>query len=92
MGPYFPRAGYATKPTFGRSRAGKTGTDDGEHAGSDWCVFPPEDVIASRERINLPGSMPRSNWIEQSVGPLLVSEGPQNAAALLARFSQSASR
>jgi len=66
-----------------------------EHAGSDLCIFPWQDVFASRERINLPGSISQSNWayrIEQSVDQLLVSEAPRNAAALLARLSEDAGR
>lgn len=66
-----------------------------ENAGSDLCVIPWQDVFASRERINLPGSMSQSNWayrMEQRVDELLVRDESRSAAALLSRLSENAGR
>ncbi len=66
-----------------------------EQAGSDLCILPWQDVFASRERINLPGSISQSNWayrIEEKVEQLPLSEAHRNAADLLARLSKNAGR
>ncbi len=66
-----------------------------ESSGSDLCVIPWQDAFASRDRINLPGSMSSDNWayrIEQPVDELLVRDESRQAAALLARMSETSGR
>jgi 4-alpha-glucanotransferase len=65
------------------------------NAGSDLCVLPWQDVLGTRERINLPGSMSDSNWayrISQNVEELLTREETRTAAERLALLTASARR
>ncbi|MFZ5470360.1 MAG: 4-alpha-glucanotransferase [Myxococcota bacterium] len=65
------------------------------NARSELCVLPWQDVLGTRERINLPGSMTDANWsyrIDQVVEELLVREETRAAAARLARITEAAGR
>jgi 4-alpha-glucanotransferase len=64
-------------------------------AGSNLCVLPWQDVLGTRDRINLPGSMSDANWsyrISQSVEELLTTEQTRAAAEQLAHLTQAARR
>ncbi|NOJ83601.1 4-alpha-glucanotransferase [Myxococcus xanthus] len=65
------------------------------NANSDLCVLPWQDVLGTRDRINLPGSMSDSNWayrIEQNVSDLLTDSRTREAAERLAWLTASARR
>ncbi|WP_426754942.1 4-alpha-glucanotransferase [Myxococcus sp. Y35] len=65
------------------------------NAASDLCVLPWQDVLGTRDRINLPGSMSDSNWayrIEQNVSDLLTDSRTREAAERLAWLTASARR
>jgi 4-alpha-glucanotransferase len=60
------------------------------NSGSDLCVLPWQDVLGTRDRINLPGSMSDSNWayrIAEDVSALLTTPQTRDAAQHLARLS-----
>jgi 4-alpha-glucanotransferase len=64
-------------------------------SGSDLCVLPWQDVLGTRDRINLPGSMSDSNWayrIAQDVDALLSEPETRGAAERLARLSVASRR
>ena len=66
-----------------------------ENAASDLCVLPWQDVLGSRERVNLPGSMSDSNWayrMERPVEELLQKQDTLGAAQRLAQLTQAAGR
>lgn len=65
------------------------------HSASDLAVLPWQDVLGTRDRINLPGSMSEANWsyrIEQDVDALLSVEQTRQAAVKLASLTQASSR
>jgi 4-alpha-glucanotransferase len=65
------------------------------NSGSDLCVLPWQDVLGTRDRINLPGSMSDANWayrIAQNVDALLTDEQTRTAAERLAWLTASARR
>ena len=65
------------------------------NSGSDLCVLPWQDILGTRERINLPGSMSDANWayrIAQDVDALLSDEQTRTAAERLAWLTASARR
>jgi 4-alpha-glucanotransferase len=65
------------------------------NAGSDLCVLPWQDILGTRDRINLPGSMSDSNWayrIAQPVDALLTDAPTREAAERLAWLTASARR
>ncbi len=65
------------------------------NSGSDLCVLPWQDILGTRDRINLPGSMSDSNWayrIAQNVDQLLTDEQTRTAAERLAWLTASARR
>jgi 4-alpha-glucanotransferase len=62
---------------------------------SDICVLPWQDIIGTRERINLPGSMQDANWayrIGLNVEELLTREDTKNSAEWLRRLTEQAGR
>lgn len=65
------------------------------NAGSDLCVLPWQDVLGTRDRVNLPGSMSDANWsyrITQNVEDLLSLEETRTAAERLGLLTASARR
>lgn len=61
-----------------------------ERSGSDLCVLPWQDVLGTRDRVNLPGSMGEMNWtyrIEHSVNELLKHPDTRGAAERLAQLT-----
>ncbi len=65
------------------------------NAGSDLCVLPWQDVLGTRDRVNLPGSMSDANWsyrITQNVEELLSDEQTRAAADRLGLLTASARR
>ena len=66
-----------------------------ENAGSDLCVLPWQDVLGTRDRVNLPGSMSDANWsyrIHCSTADLANDEVAREAATRLARLTEAAGR
>lgn len=64
-------------------------------SGSDIVVLPWQDIIATRERVNLPGSMQDANWayrIIPTVEELLQREDTKNAAQWLGRLTEQSGR
>jgi 4-alpha-glucanotransferase len=64
-------------------------------SGSDLVVLPWQDVLATRDRVNLPGTMTDANWsyrIEQDVDALMSVEQTRQAALRLARLTQESGR
>ena len=58
-------------------------------------MLPWQDVLGTRDRINLPGSMSEANWsyrIEQDVDALLSVEQTRQAAVKLAGLTQASGR
>ncbi len=65
------------------------------NSNSNLCVLPWQDVLGTRERINLPGTMSDSNWayrITQNVDQLLEEAQARAAAERLAWLTASARR
>ena len=65
------------------------------NAGSDLCVLPWQDMLGTRDRINLPGSMGDANWsyrISQNVEDLLSDEQTRAAADRLGMLTAAARR
>jgi 4-alpha-glucanotransferase len=65
------------------------------NSGSDLCVLPWQDVLGTRDRINLPGTMGDANWayrISQNVEELLTLEETRKAAERLGLLTASARR
>ncbi len=65
------------------------------NAGSDLCVLPWQDVLGTRDRINLPGTMSDTNWayrIAQDVEDLLTTPETRSAAERLGLLTASARR
>ncbi|QSQ12932.1 4-alpha-glucanotransferase [Myxococcus landrumensis] len=65
------------------------------NSSSDLCVLPWQDVLGTRDRINLPGSMSDSNWayrISQDAGALMSDSTTREAAEKLAWLTASARR
>jgi 4-alpha-glucanotransferase len=65
------------------------------NAGSDLCVLPWQDVLGTRDRVNLPGSMSDANWayrIAQEVEELLTTPETRSAAERLGLLTASARR
>jgi 4-alpha-glucanotransferase len=65
------------------------------NSNSNLCVLPWQDILGTRERINLPGTMSDSNWayrITQDVERLLEEEETRTAAERLAWLTASARR
>ncbi|MBJ6759981.1 4-alpha-glucanotransferase [Myxococcaceae bacterium JPH2] len=65
------------------------------NAGSDLCVLPWQDVLGTRDRINLPGSMSDANWayrMAQDASELLTNPQTKEAAERLAWLTASARR
>jgi len=66
-----------------------------EDSGSDLCVLPWQDVLGTKDRVNLPGSMSDANWayrIDQTVEELLQVEETRKAAELLGQLTQAGRR
>jgi len=66
-----------------------------ENSGSDLCVLPWQDVLGTKDRVNLPGSMGEANWayrIEQSVEELLRVDETRRAAEFLEQLTQAGRR
>jgi 4-alpha-glucanotransferase len=66
-----------------------------ENAGSSICILPWQDVLGTRDRINLPGSKADSNWAYRMdfAGEELLSRVETGAAArLLAQLTEVAGR
>ena len=66
-----------------------------ENSGSDLVVLPWQDVLGTRERINLPGSMSDANWayrIEQNTSELLRVPETRQAASFMARLTEQGRR
>lgn len=62
---------------------------------SDLCVLPWQDVLGTRDRINLPGSQGEANWsyrISQRNEELLEDEQSRRAATFLADLTENARR
>jgi 4-alpha-glucanotransferase len=62
---------------------------------SNLCVLPWQDILGTRERINLPGTMSDSNWayrIAQNVDRLLEEEQTRTAAEKVAGLTAAARR
>jgi 4-alpha-glucanotransferase len=62
---------------------------------SNLCVLPWQDILGTRDRINLPGTMSDSNWayrITQNVDRLLEEEQTRTAAEKVAWLTASARR
>jgi 4-alpha-glucanotransferase len=58
-------------------------------------VLPWQDVLGTRDRVNLPGSMSDSNWayrIDQTAEELLSQEETRRAADLLASLTEAGRR
>ncbi|MGE6758570.1 4-alpha-glucanotransferase [Corallococcus interemptor] len=65
------------------------------NAGSDLCVLPWQDVLGTRDRINLPGTMGDANWayrIAQNTDALLTEPQTKDAAERLAWLTASSRR
>ncbi|MCP3102270.1 4-alpha-glucanotransferase [Myxococcus sp. K15C18031901] len=65
------------------------------NASSELCVLPWQDILGTRDRINLPGSMSDSNWayrIAQDTSSLLTEPRTREAAERLAWLTASARR
>ncbi|MET0400875.1 MAG: 4-alpha-glucanotransferase, partial [Cystobacter sp.] len=65
------------------------------NSGSDLCVLPWQDVLGTKDRINLPGSIGDSNWayrIAQNTEDLLTHEETRGAADRLGLLTASARR
>lgn len=65
------------------------------NAASDLCVLPWQDVLGTKDRVNLPGSMIAANWayrIEQTNEELLQVEETRKAAELLGSLTQASRR
>jgi 4-alpha-glucanotransferase len=65
------------------------------NSGSELCVLPWQDILGTRDRINLPGSMSDANWayrIAQDVDALLTDEQTRTAAERLSWLTASARR
>lgn len=65
------------------------------NAGSDLCVLPWQDVLGTRDRINLPGTMGDANWayrIAQNTDALLTEAQTKDAAERLAWLTASSRR
>jgi 4-alpha-glucanotransferase len=65
------------------------------NSSSDLCVLPWQDILGTRERINLPGTMSDSNWayrITQDVDALLADPQTRAAAERMAWLTASARR
>ncbi|XXF77187.1 4-alpha-glucanotransferase [Myxococcaceae bacterium GXIMD 01537] len=65
------------------------------NAASDLCVLPWQDVLGTRERVNLPGTVSDANWtyrITQDTSALLSDEQTRTAAERLAWLTASARR
>lgn len=65
------------------------------NAGSDLCVLPWQDVLGTKDRINLPGSVGDANWayrIAQNTEDLLTHEETRGAADRLGLLTASARR
>jgi 4-alpha-glucanotransferase len=65
------------------------------NSSSNLCVLPWQDILGTRERINLPGTMSDSNWayrITQDVDALLEDPQSRGAAERLAWLTASARR
>jgi 4-alpha-glucanotransferase len=66
-----------------------------EKAASNLCVLPWQDILGTRERINLPGSSSDANWsyrIASNADELLQREDSRLAAERLARLTEAAGR
>lgn len=66
-----------------------------EHAASDLCVLPWQDILGTRDRINLPGSTGDTNWsyrIAQRTEELLSDPQSRRAAAFIAELTDAARR
>ncbi len=66
-----------------------------ENAGSDLCIVPWQDVLGTRDRINLPGSQSAENWTYRIHGPaaqLLQDPMAKRAGEQLADLTQAAGR
>jgi len=66
-----------------------------ENAGSDLCVLPWQDILGTKERINLPGSQTDANWayrISDPVEELLSREETRNLAHRMRRLTELAGR
>ena len=64
-------------------------------SGSDVSVLPWQDVLGTKDRINLPGSMSDANWsyrVEQHSDELLSHPQTKQAAQLLARLTERSGR
>lgn len=64
-------------------------------SGSNICLFPWQDVLGTRDRINLPGTMGDSNWsyrIAQNAEELLSRADTRQAAEQLASWTADAGR
>ncbi len=66
-----------------------------ENSASEYVVLPWQDVLGTRERINLPGSMSDANWayrIEVSTTRLLSHGAARKGAAMMARITEASGR
>ncbi len=66
-----------------------------ENAGSDLCILPWQDILGTKDRINLPGSQTEGNWayrIAQPVEELLTHEETRSWAQRLGRLAEQAGR
>ncbi len=66
-----------------------------ENSGSDLVLLPWQDVLGTRDRINLPGSMSDANWayrIAWNTSELLSRPESRKAAALMSRLTEDARR
>jgi 4-alpha-glucanotransferase len=66
-----------------------------ENATSDLCVIPWQDVLGTRDRVNLPGSIGDSNWsyrVDQTSEELLSHEETRRGAELIARLTEQGRR
>jgi 4-alpha-glucanotransferase len=66
-----------------------------ENSGSDLVILPWQDVLGSRERINLPGSMSDANWayrIAWDAAELLARPETRQAAAFMSRLTDQGGR
>ncbi len=65
------------------------------NSSSDLVVLPWQDILGTRERINLPGSMSDANWayrIEQPTSRLLSDMPTRRAASMMARMTEASGR
>jgi 4-alpha-glucanotransferase len=66
-----------------------------ENSGSELAVLPWQDILGTRDRINLPGSMSEANWayrISWNTSELLSRPETRKAAALMARLAEQGRR